>query len=63
MTRFFNYLFKFIVMKSKEKKDFDSLKRDLQVLSKEEMKVLKGGKARLRFTNRWTQRCSDSIPQ
>ncbi|MCF8239161.1 MAG: hypothetical protein K9I85_13450 [Saprospiraceae bacterium] len=50
-------------MKSKPKKTLDQLKHDLQVLTKEEMQRIKGGRPPVRFSTRWFIRCSGKVPQ
>lgn len=52
-----------IVMKSKPKKTLEQLKRDLQVLTKEEMQRIKGGRPAVRFSTRRFARCGGRLPQ
>ncbi|MBK7344012.1 MAG: hypothetical protein IPJ06_13525 [Saprospiraceae bacterium] len=50
-------------MKSKPKKTLEQLKRDLQVLTKEEMHKIKGGRPLVRFSTRAFIRCGGKVPQ
>ena len=50
-------------MKAKTKKSLDQLKKELQVLTREEMKKISGGRPAIRWNARRSPHCGDRLPQ